>query len=151
MLIIQDLKVFDVGSDKVRCAICRKFVLRKRMRNHIGKHLILKDIDPHPKNCGFCGQIACSIEIIISGGAKSAVAVPKSDCEYFEKFSIGAAKKSSGLSPCTNIPVICEACKTRNTFWSYNIQSHYIKDHPSLEAPSYITKEEIRKLKNLII
>ena len=52
MLLIQDLKVFNTGSDKVECAVCVKFVLKKRMRNHIGKHLVLDEIDPHPKNCG---------------------------------------------------------------------------------------------------
>ena len=40
MLVIQDLKVFNTGSDKVECVLFVKFVLKKRMRNHIGKHLI---------------------------------------------------------------------------------------------------------------
>ena len=51
----------------------------------------------------------------------------------------------------TNVLVNFEACKNKNTFQSCNIASHYMKDHPSLEAPVYVTTEEIKKLKNLII
>ena len=151
MLLIQDLKLFNAGSEKVECAVCVKYVLKKRMRNHIGKHLVLKEVDPHPKNCGLCGTIGCSLEIVIPGRGKSAVATPYSDCKNFEKFSLGAAKKSSGLSPCTNVPINCEACKSKNVYWSYNMAAHYMNDHPSLVVPDCITTEEINKLKNLII
>ena len=53
MLVIQDLKVFNTGSDKFECAVCVKFVLKKRMRNHIGKHLVLEEIDPLLTGFGF--------------------------------------------------------------------------------------------------
>jgi hypothetical protein len=151
MMLIQDLKVFDCSSEKVECKTCMKYVLRKRIRNHIGRHLVLKEIDPNPKNCGLCGMIGCSIDIVITGRGKAAVGVPNSDCKYFDKFSINCAKKSTGLSPCTNRPINCEACN--NCFWSYNIEAHYKVDHLSLEVPSSLipSKEEIKKLKNLVI
>ena len=90
MLLIQYLIVFDVGSDKVEWAVCGKFVLKKRMCNHIGKHLVLKKIDPLPKNCGFCGMIGCSIELVIL--INVALVTPYSDFKNFEKINSGAAK-----------------------------------------------------------
>ena len=74
--------------DKVECAVCAKFFLKKFLRNLIGKHLVLKEIYPHPKNCGLCGMIGCSLEIVKTGWGKSAVATSKSDCKYFEKISL---------------------------------------------------------------
>ena len=62
---------------------------------------------------------------------QSVVDTPKPDCKYFEKFRLGAAKECSGLSLCKNVTINCEAFKNKNTFWSYNIASHYMKDHPS--------------------
>ena len=53
---------------------CGKFFHKKRMRKYIMKHLVLKDIDPHPKNCGFFGMI----ELVILARGKSAVATPHS-------------------------------------------------------------------------
>ncbi len=67
---------------------------------------------------------------------KAAVAGPNSDCKFFDKFSINCAKKSTGLSPCTNRPVKCEACN--NVYWSYNMISHYSIDHLSLVVPSFL-------------
>lgn len=150
-LLIQDLAVFNNKSDKVQCDTCHKQVLKIRMRNHIGKHLILDEIDAHPKNCGMCGNIGCSISLVTPGRGRAAVTAPASDCKYFEKFSLGAAKKSSGLQPCTNIPVKCQACNNSYVFWSYNMTVHYKLDHPSLIIPDFMSKDEIKKVKNLIV
>lgn len=48
----------------------------------------------YPKNCGLCGMIGCSIEIVISDQGKSMIANPYSGCKYFEKFSLGPAKNA---------------------------------------------------------
>ena len=119
------------------------------MGNHIGKHIIEDQISSTPKTCGFCGLFGCSIELVTPCKGKAAVTTPYSDCKYFVKFSIGAAKKSSSLSPCTNVPMACPACK--NTFWSYNIECHYRLDHPALDVPKLVGDLEIKKLKSLII
>ena len=53
------------------------------------------------------------------------------------------------LSPCTNRPIKCESCN--NIIWSYNISAHYKLDHPTLLTPCYLSSEERKKVKNLII
>ena len=100
---------------KISCKICEKKVDRQKMRLHVEAHILTDNLN---NACGFCGIISkCDIEIIKgSGRGQTASEVPKSRCEYFEKFSIVSAGKGSQRSPCTNRPVECEVCK--RVFWS---------------------------------
>ena len=71
LMVIQDLKAFDVNSEKVRCSTCEVYILKSRMINHVGKHLALNEIVPHLNNCGTCGLIGCSIDVFTKGRGNS--------------------------------------------------------------------------------
>ena len=61
---------------------------KKKMRNHIGYHIIHGDCTPNPHRCGYCGAIGCQISLVItSGSGKRVVYGPKSDCNYFTEIS----------------------------------------------------------------
>ena len=51
--------------------------------------------------------------------------------------------------PCTNHPTKCELCDM--TMWSYNIRSHYNAIHSEHEIPSFISDEEMNRIRNLFI
>ena len=109
------------------------------MRWHVGAHILRDDL----KNaCGFCGLIGkCDIKIVKgSGKGQTASEVPKSACDYFEKFSIVAAGKGSKRSPCTNRPVECHICK--RMFWSYNMYHHFESSHSDHPKCDWVIKQE---------
>ena len=91
------------------------------MRQHVGFHILSKDIESSQNVCGFCGSAdSCDISICRgSGRGKTASEIPQSTCSYFEKSSLKSAAKSTKTSPCTNRPIECATCK--RIFWSYNI------------------------------
>ena len=126
-------------GDNIKCKICEKLINKKKMRMHVGAHILkdgLKD------SCGFCGEVGkCHIEIAKgSGKGKTASEVPRSGCDYFVKFSIVAAAKGSKKSPCTNRPVRCQICK--RTIWSYNMYHHIDKCHSDYSKDEWVIKEE---------
>ena len=129
-------------EESISCKICEKVVNRKKMRLHVGAHILkdnLKDA------CGFCGEKVnigkCNLEIAKgSGRGKTTSEVPKSGCEYFEKFSITSAAKGSKTSPCTNRPVECQVCK--RVFWSYNMYDHVETCHSDYPKAEWVTKNE---------
>jgi hypothetical protein len=141
-----------VVDEKFQCLICTNYKCEKsKMRHHIGKHILNKDIEIDVHLCGFCGKIGCSIGLDTTSGRGSYKTLgPSSDCKYFYQFSLGAAMKSSKYSPCTNRPVECSIClsKKKNFIcWSYNLVVHYKDQHPSTEPPS-IDNDEITRVKN---
>ncbi len=132
-MVIQDLKAFDINSEKVRCSTCDAYILKSRMRSRVGKHLALNEIVPHLNNCGTCGLIGCSIEVFTKGRGNSKHDSAKStwfSSNFPKNFSIHIAKKPSKYSPCTNHPVRCEVCN--KCFWSYNMETHYKAEHVHL-------------------
>ena len=134
--------------NKVECFFCpKKMIDRKKMRLHIGIHMILKSVRRNTTTCGFCGLMGCSISFEKNVPGKNAPKCPSSDCAFANKFSLKAAEKCSNNSPCTNRPVECRVCKL--VVWSYNIQSHYERYHAGHEIPSMISEVEINRLKSL--
>ena len=98
---------------KIKCKICKKLVSRKKMRLHVGAHILKDNIIGA---CGFCGEKVdvgrCNIEIVKgSGRGQTSSEVPRSGCDYFEKFSLLSVSKGSQRNPCTNRPVECLICK----------------------------------------
>ena len=85
------LSVDSAVKTNISCRICEKSIERKKMRQHVGAHILRDNL----KNaCGFCGQEGCDIEIArVSGRGQTASEIPKSTCAYFEEFSIKAASK----------------------------------------------------------
>ena len=119
--------------DNVFCLLlnCNKEVILSRMRQHIGKHILNKDIPPNENTCGYCGMTGCRIELVkTSGKGIHATYGPASNCKYFKSFSLKAVEKSTKNSPCTNHPLECVICKT--VYWSYNLNTHYSLHHPHL-------------------
>ena len=132
-------------NDKIMCKFCEKYVLLQRLRCHIAKHIIKKEIKKHAHLCGFCGSIGCSLELIVtSGKGKQKNYGPKSDCKYFRSFSLKCAEKTSGS--CTNRPIHCPICN--NLYWSYNLESHYESCHSRFlkDLPKQISDEEALSL-----
>ena len=86
--------ISDTSQKKVDCKICKKKISRKKMREHIGAHIVKDEIEKSQSLCGYCGTKNCDITITRgSGRGKTASEIPISICEYFEKFSLKSAKK----------------------------------------------------------
>lgn len=119
--------VKDKGKDILRCKVihCQTRCKRNKMRLHIAKHILNKDINASSSLCGFCGSLEC----ISSGSSNSGTSAPKSNCKYFYSFSLACVVKSTKTSPCTNRPVYCPHCPNQ-VYWSYNLQQHYKDMHP---------------------
>jgi hypothetical protein len=100
-----------IDSDIFKCKIpnCGKSITQDRMRLHIGKHYVKKELVEHENLCGFYGLVTgCSIELKkTSGFGTSKTLGPYSNCLFFYKFSLKSASSISKRSPCTNIPMIC--------------------------------------------
>lgn len=120
------------------------------MRQHIGKHIIFKDIIENVRLCGFCGGLACSIDLTVSSGkGKNKIFKASSDCKFAFAFSLKAASKISKNTPCTNRPIECSICK--RVYWSYNIMCHYKISHPNLDPPILVTDEEKNKVLEFMV
>ena len=143
----KDLDQLTTESSKLICRMrdCRKRYTLIRMRNHVGKHILNKKVTPNVHQCGFCGEIGCSIAIrVTSGYGVNKTYGPDSDCKYSIRFSLKIRDKIVDSYPCTNRPVKCDHCS--QIFWSYNLELHYSKSHPGIFCPSMISDEERRKV-----
>ena len=149
------LNLFKLGFEEEtvitsKCKICSQKCKLNRMRQHIGRHLILNGSNHNLNTCGYCGGTDCSIEIKSSGRGKSANKTPFSNCSYFVKFSLGRAATLSNYSPCSNRPIECPSCKL--IVWSYNLKIHYDFEHEFLEFPRafVINDSEIKAIKKYV-
>lgn len=141
-------KVWDTNIQKLPCVCnltngkkCNHEVKPDKMRQHVGLHILLGEIDLNLMTCGFCGLNGCRTKLIItSGRGKSATWGPHSDCKYFKAFALKPSASFSKSSPCTNRPVNCTICD--ETYWSYNIYIHYNEKHSGVECPFLINEEE---------
>ena len=153
-MLIDDPTIAQSTNDKIKCLVpsCLAVIEIGKIRQHIGKHILKKDIAPHPDLCSFCGKNDnpnCKISLKhTSGKGQYANYGPDSKCVYFKEFNFG---KSTKNTPCTNRPVICPACEelTKNTqkkkhidpshyanivYWSYNLEAHYDFSHAGFGA-----------------
>lgn len=127
--------------NEIPCKICYIDESLNKMRDHVAGHLIRNEIESNPNTCGYCGQSDCEISIkITSGKGKNATYGPASDCEYFRKFNLKSSIRPTKSSPSTNRPIECHLCK--KIFWSYNMKSHFSRDHSNEEAPELISDFE---------
>ena len=136
---------------KWTCKICLKYVSPNRMRCHVGKHILRKEVQPNSHLGGFCGLVGSPVSMVItSGKGKNATFGPKSVCSYFYQFSLKPASVSKPSAPCTNRPVECNSCiNSKFHFWSHNIASHYSESNPLLDPPSISEDEHLRVLQSL--
>ena len=135
----------EMEGENIKCKLCSTIIQKKKMRKHVGTHILkdnLMDV------CGFCGLSGCTIDIIRgSGRGKTASKVVSANCEYMEKFSLTSTKKITKSSPCTNRPVTCPHCNT--VHWSYNMYTHMKKDHSDYPPDEWkISEEEVKAVKN---
>ena len=99
-------------------------ILRKKMRSHVGAHILKGHFLPHPNLCGFCGKNNCNTILYISPGIDTWST--KSNCKYFYGFSLKWAEKSNKNTPFTNRPVKCDICEPPlNIIWTYNLKAQY--------------------------
>ena len=125
-------------KEKAACKVCSKEVGLKKMRLHVGKHILEGNL---VNVCGFCGSDGCSINLVKSSGrGNSSTLGPQSNCVYFSKFSLKSAETSTKSSPCTNRPFACPVCET--VVWTYMMSYHYAQVHKEATSQSYISSAE---------
>lgn len=125
----------------VKCYICDKEVLVKKMRDHTARHLLTAQLGLPEEGkslitvgCSFwlatsqrnangslricqigshpCGF--CGRSGTCSVGLKKGAKktmAPDSDCPYYYKFSLASAAKSTISGPSTNRPIVCTLCR----------------------------------------
>ncbi|KAJ7140342.1 hypothetical protein C8R46DRAFT_1233789 [Mycena filopes] len=140
----QTLTEKSVNAEKICCFQCRVYIRPEDARAHVGGHIFkaLNSVkEPnlyeqvHPTNpCGFCGRGGCSADLLGLPTGRTATKWT-STCPRAHPFSYGQAKKYSGTTPCTNVPVFCTLClpvpprKSPVVFWKYSIRAHIQQTH----------------------
>ncbi|KAG9090473.1 hypothetical protein FS749_000513 [Ceratobasidium sp. UAMH 11750] len=132
------------------CFECGKRVAIKKMRVHVGQHLLSgkstfgvmdanKSVEWSP--CGFCGRHGtCNTWVERQHKAAKALRIV-SDCPFRDTFSYSPTPRSSKSNPCTNRPVQCPACPPASGYiWSYNLQDHVRIIHYSRALPDTAIK-----------
>lgn len=133
------------ASTGTACTYCHIKVNRKKMRQHIGEHIISGKVPTSA--CGFCGKNDPPCESWVersSGKGKTKSFGVGSKCAHFLKFNYKSAAKSTKNSPCTNRPVYCKEEHCYCLLWAYDFEAHYEKIHPDVAVPEdmKITEEE---------
>ncbi|GLB43863.1 hypothetical protein LshimejAT787_1500470 [Lyophyllum shimeji] len=136
-------------TNHFRCYQCLSEVEVKRARQHVGRHIlkalrgIKEDLKGEPiavgagsMPCGFCGRSgnpACDQVFLSKGKSPQAT----SGCRLASKFHYQPSLKSTGSTPCTNVPILCSiagctgAVGTQQTaIWKYNMPEHIRTVHP---------------------
>jgi hypothetical protein len=86
---------FTCDSSKLRCKLCPKKFVTKKMKNHIGFHILHGDCGQHPHRCGYCGEVGCTIGLEITSGYGNKTAVVLSQIVVFILISVKGLKISS--------------------------------------------------------
>ena len=95
--------------------------------------------------CGWCCSLItegkCSTSVTNLNKPSTSKFV--SNCPLFPgtQTAYGAAMKSSTLSPCSNVPILCgeATCHEHKTqFWRYNLAAHYSGAHGGLRVTPLI-------------
>ena len=111
------------------------------MRNHVGFHIIHKDVVDDSHRFGYCDNVGCAIELVTTSGfGRSAAQGPKSDCPYVTSISKWTDNKLVRSYPCSNRPGTCEQCSA--VYWSYNLNAHYNLCQLGLNCPEQVSTEE---------
>jgi hypothetical protein len=136
-ILVKDSVDLACDSFKVQCKLCPKKYVKKKMRNHIGYHIIHGDCSPNSHRCGYCGEIGCQISLVVTSGCgKRVVYGPKSDCNYFTEISKRLDNrfvKSYPIDPfCVNnvkaiIGHTTWTCTSNNFMLAFNALSKYLK------------------------
>ncbi|KAI0027436.1 hypothetical protein K488DRAFT_61571, partial [Vararia minispora EC-137] len=94
--------------------------------------------------CGMCARGPESCQIFLTKTSSTLKATPqvdssKSTCSHrFRKFKYASAAVSSGASPCSNVPLVCELCgPNKPAIWRYNFYYHLLTVHPLTNLQDY--------------
>ncbi len=149
----------------VTCGVCGSSVSITKMRQHMGKHLLLERGKVKARlPCAFCGGESAQRSTDMSQVAGCPVWLeggqPRTYCQLYggqvPKWSMGPAKKVKPTNPCTNVPLECPTCPRRPTpvvHWKLNMKTHYELAHrgvpipPALVAEMKTTDEELTLVK----
>lgn len=123
---------------KVKCGLCSASVSKDMLKDHMGNH-ILKGEPAQVEPCGFCG-------VKDSGVCNSRVEgkMVKTDCSLMDGQPCTSAKWASNVSkghPCANVPVKCTGANCARFVWSYNLASHWQKNHSGATMPSALSNK----------
>ena len=113
------------------------------MTQYIGQHLINNDIEPHSRNCGYCGKIVVEslFNKLLDVVHGKFMALSLLIVTFFYSLSLKSAEKVYALNSCTNRTVKCDLCSIM--VWSYNIKIHYAENHLINELPErYLLKND---------
>ena len=89
-------------NEVANCSVCFKDVALSKLRQHIARHILLKELNNNAKTCGFCGGQSCAVSIkVTSGVGKKANKGIESNCKYFQRFILKPAETSTKNKPCT--------------------------------------------------
>ena len=125
----------------VTCHCCQKKIKREKLREHVGGHIIRKEVEDF--SCGFCGLKAGHSISLQSTSHKTKI--PQSNCPDYRKFSLASARTSTQNTPCTNRPVECDICKV--VYWSYYLKKRYEENHAASVCPENISDEEVNAMR----
>ena len=87
------------NDSMIRCHICFQEIKQPKLRQHIAKHIINKELSNNANTCGFCGGHSCTISIkVTSGFGKNSNKGISSNCKYFQRFSLKQQKLLQKIS-----------------------------------------------------
>ncbi|KAI0337896.1 hypothetical protein BDW22DRAFT_1487987 [Trametopsis cervina] len=141
-------------QDQFRCARCPMLSLGTgpKLLEHMGAHILHDQVflgaqDP----CGLCLSISACCAVRLGKGTSGAeiVDLEQSRCPNLFKISLGAARKSTLNSPCSNAPMHCPLCPMpSNAVWRYNLASHLRQIHkanPDLYRDLWVIEDNERE------
>ena len=129
-------------ESKKPCKICKKNIPLKRMRTHIGRHIIRREVPDDCNRCGWCGSTQCYPTTLVKTTKKAGIwhYKPSSKCEY-QQFLHRKPAKANRDNPCSNWVEWCKVCG--GELWKYNMPAHYAEKHSSHENYK-IDQDEVR-------
>ncbi|KAJ7236459.1 hypothetical protein C8J57DRAFT_1247700 [Mycena rebaudengoi] len=130
------------------CSLCPTVALSMKSPPKIVEHMAIHilfntnpPIDPDADVCGFCLSTGgtCSIRLLKRKGREGGqrIDLEQSRCPNAANLGLGNAAKFSANRPCTNIPVHCPLLNCADVVWTYNLESHIRRIHPSANLEAY--------------
>ncbi|KAF8216254.1 hypothetical protein K438DRAFT_1459027, partial [Mycena galopus ATCC 62051] len=109
---------------------------------HMGAHILYDStVDWSTQPCGFCGKPfpLCTFSLKKTADGLTIKLDGSKGCSNFvKKFNYGVAAKLTKGSPCSNVPLRCPECDTKDpSIWRYNLKEHLIRFHSLTSVSRY--------------
>jgi hypothetical protein len=125
-------------NTKAKCGLCSVQVPKGMLKGHMGNH-ILKGDTAQAEPCGFCGVKDSAV-----CNSRVEGKLVKTGCSLMDGQPDTSAKWASHVSkghPCANVPVKCTGGECGRFVWSYNLTSHWEKNHRDTAMPPALSKK----------